>query len=423
MAILNLRVIRADLNPTPQHGRKPRVSDSLADKKVRTTATRSASAIHQGNAEAEPCFAPPAAPRSRRSRFQRLVCVAAALAGLAGCGTQGDATVLPDRWPRSGLSGYRFLDADVPYALGRFGWDLDEPTALGPTQPVAAMTDASIQVWGRMSPRLSPEKTVLFRATLSNQKLNAEAEPDEVLGPTMPWEADGLRSPSVLPWRDDGSRLLLLYQGTHGDVGAAAVTADGIDKLSTTQPLFSAQTLRAGTAASVGRVSAVRDDDRLYLFYTLDERELRVAEASVAALVHWAEAGGGDVALRISPPLLQASAVGVPPGESKAVPAERISHVAARRLVTPVGRVRWDVALRAQAGRDTVLVAASAYAEAPNPSQIGPAAAFLAVEAPLIKTSEGTVGAPALATLGSQALLFFGLRSVGSQVAVAALPQ
>ncbi len=346
------------------------------------------------------------------------------LTGLTACGTQGDATVLPDRWPRSGLSGYRFVDADVPYALGRFGWDLDEPTVVVPVMPSATLADARMQVWGQMSPRLSPEKTVLFRAELSAQKPNAEAEPDEALTPTQPWEGAGLHSPSLLALRDDGSRQLLVYQGQQGDVGAAVVTGDGIDKRDA--PLISATTLRAGTTGTIGRVSAVRDEDRVYLFYTLGERELRVAETAYATLVRTADLGQketGELDVRISPPLLYASAVGVPPGESKAVPAERIGHVAARRLLTPVGRVRWDVALRAQAGRDTVLVAASAFAEARTKASIGPASAFLPVEAALIKTSEGTVGAPSLATVAGRSLLFFGLRSVGSQVAVATLPQ
>ena len=349
------------------------------------------------------------------------IALAVAGLGLAGCGTQGDASVLPDRWPRSGLSGYRLVDADVPYALGRFGWDLDEPTVVAPPSPVAAMATASLQVWGRMSPRLSPEKSVLFRAELSVSKPNAEAEPDEALTATLPWEGSGLRSPSLISL-SDGGRLLLFYQGQGGEVGAATVSADGVDKLAQSAPLLTAETLRAGTTARIGRVSAVRDDDRVYLFYTLDERELRVAETDAAALERYAQ-GGGEVRFRISPPLLSASAVRVPPGESDAVPAERIGQVAARRLLTPVGRVRWDVAMQAQAGRDTVLVAASAFEAPRTPSRVGPAPAFLAVEAPLIKTSEGTVGAPSLAVVAGRSLLFFGLRSVGSQVAVAALPQ
>ena len=102
-----------------------------------------------------------------------------------GVGTQGDASVLPDRWPRSGLSGYRFVDADAPMRsdvwLGsRRARDLGQQCA------GRGSTD-TVEIWGRMSPRLSPEKTVLFRASLPVAKLNAEAEPDEVLAAEAAW--------------------------------------------------------------------------------------------------------------------------------------------------------------------------------------------------------------------------------------------
>lgn len=368
-------------------------------------------------------------------RSLRCGLVLSALSALSGsCGTQGDASVLPDRWPRSGLSGYRFLDADVPYALGRLGWDVDEPAVFAATGPLPtgplptggdpmSATPATFDLWARMSPRLSPEKTVLCRATLRLAQPNAEAEPEEALGATLPWEGTGLRSPTVLLLSDDPSRPILLYQGEAGDVGAAQITPDGVEKISTTAPLIAADTLRAGQPGGIGRIAAVRDDDRVYVFYTLDERELRVAETDRESLLRYVRDASAPVTFRISPPLLHASAVAVPPGESKAIPAERIGQVSAQRVVTPVGRVRWDVALRAQAGRDSVLVAASAFAEPRTASSIGPAAAFLAVEAPLIKTSEGAVSAPALAALAGRPFLFFGLRAVATQIAVAGQPQ
>ncbi|HNN93450.1 MAG TPA: hypothetical protein PKI03_14320 [Pseudomonadota bacterium] len=347
----------------------------------------------------------------------------AVLAGTAACGTQGDASVLPDRWPRSGLSGYRFVDADAPYALGRFGWDLDEPAILASNAPAGSSAD-TVEIWGRMSPRLSPEKTVLFRASLPVAKLNAEAEPDEVLAAEAAWEGAGLRSPAPvrLAGSDGKEQILLFYQGAAGDVGLAVVKGDTVEKVSQSAPLWSASELTGSAGAKLGRVAVVAADERVSLFFSVDDRDLRVADCEQAALLRYLAAPDARPPLRLGPTLLTASATPVPPGDSKAMPAERIAQAAVRRQVTPVGRVRWDVALNGQAGRETVLLAASAYAAADDPARVGPVTGFLPVEAALIKTMEGTVGAPAFTTVAGRQLLFFGLRSVASQVAVAAQP-
>lgn len=344
------------------------------------------------------------------------------LCGATACGTQGDASVLPDRWPRSGLSGYRFVDADAPYALGRLGWDLDEPTVLAAAAPSGG--GDRFEVWGRMSPRLSPEKTVLFRASLPVATPNAEAEPDEALTAEAAWEGVGLRSPSALRvlGGDGFEQPLLFYQGSGGDVGLATIKADTVEKVSLSAPLWTATQLTGPVGAQVGRLSVAAVDEHIYLFFTVDDRELRVAECERAALLRYLASPASPPPLRLGPTLLMAGAVQVPPGDSRAVPAERIGQVAVRRQITPVGRVRWDVALNGQAGRDTVLLAASAYAAPADPARVGPVTELLAVEAALIKTMEGVVGAPAFATLGGRQHLLFGLRSVGSQIAIAAQP-
>jgi hypothetical protein len=348
------------------------------------------------------------------------------LCGATACGTQGDASVLPDRWPRSGLSGYRFVDADAPYALGRLGWDLDEPTVLAAATPAAGSDH--FEVWGRMSPRLSPEKTVLFRASLPVAKPNAEAEPDEVLAAEAAWEGVGLRSPALvrLAGVDGLEQVVLFYQGSGGDIGLATIKGDVVQRVSQSAPLWSVTQLAGAAGAQVGRVAVAAVGQHIYLFFTVDDRELRVAECERTALWRYLASPDLPPPLRLGPTLLVAGAVQVPPGDSKAVPAERIGQVAVRRQITPVGRVRWDVALNGQAGRDTVLLAASAYAAPPNtsedPARVGPVTELLAVEAALIKTMEGVVGAPTFATVGGRQLLLFGLRSVGSQIAVAAQP-
>lgn len=344
------------------------------------------------------------------------------LVGTVACGTQGDASVLPDRWPRSGLAGYRFVDADAPYALGRFGWDLDEPAALVSGTPGDAAE--RFEVWGRMSPRLSPEKSVIFRTSLTTAKPNAEAEPDEALAADAAWEGDGLRSPTPLRVADSEGReqRVLFYQGRGGDVGLAVIAGDRVEKVTRSAPLWSTTQLAGAAGRAVGRLSVTAADEHVYLFFTVDERELRVADCERTALLRFVTAPETPPALRLGPTLLDAASVPVVPGDSQAVPAERIAQVAVRRQITPAGRVRWDAALNAQAGRDTVLLAASAYAAPEDASRASPVTAFLPVEAALIKTTEGTVGAPAFATVAGRQMLFFGLRSVASQIAVAAQP-
>mgnify|MGYP000302395563 CR=1 FL=1 len=232
----------------------------------------------------------------------------------------------------------------------------------------------------------------------------------------------------MLSLSEDRDERLLLYQGEQGDVGAADLPADAaaageLNKLAVAAPLLSVSMLRAETGGTqIGRIAAVADGDRAYLFFTVDDREVRVAQTDRDTLSRWRRDHSIAVPWQVSDVLLPATAVLVPPGDKKALPAERISDLAVRRQITPAGRTRWDVILRAQSGKNVALVAATAYGVSSGETRIGPVTTLLPLDAPLTKPPEGTPGAATWATLRGRMFLFYALRTVQSEIAVAGLP-
>jgi len=324
-----------------------------------------------------------------------------------GCGTQGDASVLPDLWPRPGLSGYVFANPDAPELFEQSGWDLDEPAAA--PEPASG----GILVWGRMAPGRSPQASQLFSARVPSLDSPGKLEP--ALSPSLPWEGQGLRSPSVA----SPELPLLFYQGEDGSVGVADRDGESLKKRPLAAPLASAA--RLGGGRRVGRIGAALEPDqtggRLRLYYTLDDSEVYVAEASVAQVMSagLAQASAG-VDWQVHPLGLTASDFKVPPGDPKAVPAEHIAELSVRRVVTPAGRVRWDLFLQARTSSDSALVVASAYAQ-----KIG-GERFAQVLAPLLATQGSTLHSPIVTSLRSRPLLLVGLEEVRTSIAAAVLP-
>jgi hypothetical protein len=342
-----------------------------------------------------------------RPLFGRLLpsCLSFALWLGAGCGTQGDATVQPDTWPRAGLSGYVFIDPDDPELLSRPGFDLDEPAA--------APDGQGLVIYGRMAPPGAPLVSEIFAARVAS--LDAPDEVQGVLGPTLPWEGQGLRGPSIAA----AELPLLFYQGEDGSVGVAE--RDTLKKGRLEAPLASAAQLGGGRR--VGRVASVLDpgpapggaEDRFRLYYTVDDSEIYVAVAdaqSVLAAAH----SSATVDWRVHPVGLAAASFLVPPGDVKPVAAERIVELSARRVVTPAGRARWDLFVVASGSGKDHLVAASAYAEG------GGLERFVPASTPLIKTSDGVLLSPSVTTFSREPLLLVGLRQVQTIIAAAVLP-
>lgn len=336
------------------------------------------------------------------------------LAWLAlGCGTQGDATVLPDTWPRAGLSGFVFADPDAPELLSQPGFDLD--------QPAAVQQGGVLTIYGRMAPPKTPLVSQLFAARVPS--LDAPEEPQPVLGPTLAWEGQGLRGPSIA----EAELPLLFYQGEDGSVGVAEREGDALKKTSTLVPLASAAQLGGGRR--VGRVSCVLDRgpdaaqapghtaEFMRLYYTVDDSEIYVAVAAAEPALSAARAGT-TIEWQVHPIGLSAASFLVPPGDTKATPAERIAELSARRVVTPAGRVRWDLFVVASGSRKDHLVAASAWAEASRDAL----ERFTPSASPLITTPDGTLLSPTVTTFLREPLLLVGLRQVQTSIAAAVLP-
>lgn len=336
------------------------------------------------------------------------------LAWLAvGCGTQGDASVLPDTWPRAGLSGYVFVDPDEPELLSQPGFDLD--------QPAAVQRDGVLTVYGRMAPPKTPLVSEIFVARVPS--LDAPEEPQSALGPTLPWEGQGLRGPSIA----EAELPLLCYQGEDGSVGVAERDGDTLKKTSLTVPLASAAQLGGGRR--VGRVACVLDRgpdptqapgqtaEFFRLYYTVDDSEIYVAVAAAEPVLAAAHAGT-SIEWQVHPIELSAANFLVPPGDTKAVAAEHISELSARRVVTPAGRVRWDLFVVASGSRKDYLVAASAWAEASRDAR----ERFSPSTSPLITTADGTLLSPTVTTFLRKPLLLVGLRQVQTSIAAAVLP-
>lgn len=321
----------------------------------------------------------------------------------ASCGTQGDASALPDRWPRAGLDGYTFFNADDPTLLAQPGVDLDEPAAL----PDGA---GGLLIFGRMTPTDTSQPSQIFEASVPT--LDQPGSPRAALAPSLPWEGGKLRGPSV----PDASMPFVCYQGEDGSVGLAELAGDTLKKVSLTAPIASAADLGGGKP--VGRAACVHDhnavSDRFRIYYTVDDSAIYVAEADAAPVF----APNAPIAWQVRPIGLSASRFNVPPGDTKAVPAEHISELSARYTVTPADRGRWDLSIVASAGSKQSLVVASAYA-----SPAGSAAeSYFAGSVPLITTTDGALQSPALCTYRQQPLLLVGLQMVRSVIAAAVLP-
>ncbi len=328
-----------------------------------------------------------------------------------GCGTQGNTSVLPNLWPSAGLSGYAIYNEDSPLLLSEPGANLDQPTAL----PQGDGTTGGVVVWGRLSTTQGMMQSQLFSAQVPT--LDNPSDPQPTLAATQPWEGADLGSPSIVATDPP----LLFYQSTDGSVGLARLMGqnDTATKLTLAAPLVPAAFL--GGSRHVGRIGAAFDPDTdggsIRLYYTVDDVEVYVATAAAAPLI-----GGTDGSL---PPNggfgvrkagLVAADFEVPPGDVSAVPADYIMELSVRRVVTPVGRVRWDLYVEASAGTQAALVAAAAYAESDGNDH------FVAVTAPLLSSTDGDLLSPAVTLLSGQPLLLIGLRQVHTAIAAAVLP-
>lgn len=352
--------------------------------------------------------------RNRSGSFLCLVFVA------TGCGSQGDARPLPETWPMTALRGFALLNPEAPLALSRPGWDVDQPVA-DPT-PAGA---GALTVWGRMAPRNEGASSVLFRGTIERLGETDQAGSLEpVLAPTAPWEGRGLGGPAWLPG-EAGEPTLLFYQGEDGSVGVAERLGDGsLVKRTVERPLIAAAGLLAGAESpgpapgpvSLGRVSPVRAGTRLRLYYTVDSLRVQFAEAELAEVRARLVDPRAALSLRVSAPVLWASACTVNPGKRGAAPAERLDGLSVRRVLTPAGRARFDLYAQASGGGKSALVAASSY------SGGGPGDPFLAVEAPLLAGLQNSAGSPSVTEQGGRALLLLSLREVQLGVALARQP-
>jgi hypothetical protein len=318
------------------------------------------------------------------------------------------------------LRGFALLNPESPLALSRPGWDVDQPTA-DPSPPSAG----ALTLWGRMAPRNEGVKSVLFRGTLEHLgQQDPSGALETALEPTAAWEGRGLSGPAWLPG-EAGEPALLFYQGEDGSVGVAERLADGtLVKRTTERPLVAAAALAAGAEPpgpvpaplGLGRVSPVRVGSRLRLYYTVDNLRVQFAEAELAQVRARLADPRAALALRISAPVLWASACTVNPGKRGAAPAERLDGLSVRQVLTPAGRPRFDLYAQASGGGKSALVAASSY------SGGGPGDPFLAVDAPLLAGLVGSAGSPSVTEHGGRALLLLSLREVQLGVALARQP-
>lgn len=326
-----------------------------------------------------------------------------------GCGTQGDASALYDRWPRSGLYGYKLLNPEAPLWISSSTWNLDEPAVL-PTNSSDELT-----VFGRMMPAQGSGPSKLFRAKSLSQ--NQTATPELALEATLPWEGQALRSPSFAAT----SPPLLFYQGGDGSVGVARLAEAGLQKGTTTAPLASAALLGGGRP--IGRVSAALDlaqnasSGRLRLFYTVDDFAVYSADADADAVEKAAFDGGPPVAWQVYPLKLQAPNFRVPPGDMRAVLAQHISDLSVHRVTTASGRVRWDLFLVAKSNRNAAFCAASAYGQSDLRSPLS----FLVVDERVLEIEDGTPLSPAATVFANQPLLLFGLQRDSTGIALGGL--
>lgn len=340
----------------------------------------------------------------------------ALLGGLFGCGTQGDAHSLPERWPLTPLRGFALLNPESPLLLSRAGWDVEQPAV----EPAPVGTSALV-VWGRMAPRGEPARGVLFRGTI--EKLDEAGTFGAALEPSLPWEGKGLANPSWLapseePGAAEADRApLLFYQGEDGSVGVASRRPDGtVEKKTLDRPLVTAAALGAAPG-QLGRVTPLATGTgpgaTLRLYYVLDGQQVRFAETELLQLHRRLADPAAEVGFRLSGPLLGAADCSVSPGKRGAAAAERLEGLSVRRVLTPAGRSRFDLYAQAIGGGKAALIAASSY------SGGGPLDPFLPVEAPLLTGLLSSASTPSVFERDAKALMVLGLREVQLGVALA----
>lgn len=322
---------------------------------------------------------------------------------LPGCGTLGDGVPPPDEWPRTPLRGFVLRNLESPQVIEKAGFDLDGPTL----EPDAAAP--SLRVFGQIWPRNQPERSQLFSASLRN--LDDQGSPDELIGVTLPWEGQSLRNPVWLPG-GLGSAFpspLLFYQASDGAVGVMWRDPMGT-LIRSMKPLVSAQELSMG---KLGRVSPVLVGGRIRLYFTVDDAAVRYAETDASEVAAFLTKQTPTARFVVSPSLLSASDFTVSLSRSQQVPADKLGAVFVRAVVTPAGRPRYDLYGRAEAMGKAELVAASSYhGDAGEP--------FLPIADPLLAVTAGGVpGAPTVSESGGISILWLGLRTVASGIAVA----
>lgn len=335
-----------------------------------------------------------------------------------GCGTQGDATVLPDRFPRAGLAGFVLLEEDNPFVLMRPGCELD--------QPAVSPDPRKLVLYGTVRCREPGAKTAIFSAQ-PTQWTDGQ-DPTEALLPTQPWEGTGLFSPSVvdaaLAESPTQPNLLLFYQSDDGSLGLARVVEgeDRLEKLTLSAPLLPASALRppGDPRAVIGRLYALRVASQVLLFYTVAERQIVTASLALEPLRRIAQGTAPPVLSEPITPrtLLTLSDVTLPGVDPKTRPVETLTDVSARRVITPADRPRWDLFFRVGSGQTSSLLAATTYDESPDGPQ-----APLPLSAPLIKGVSGEPRSPVVTTYQGTQFLLFGLKQVQRGIAIAKLPQ
>lgn len=339
---------------------------------------------------------------SVRSGWLRSICLPVLWIVAVGCGTLGDGLPPQDLWPRTPLRGFVLRDAESPFVLLRAGFDLDNPT----TEP--SPMSASLRMFGQISPRNQPDVSQIFVRTVTS--LAEQSAPDELLAPTLTWEGKGIANPMWLVGLPDEDPVML-YTSSDGAIGLFRRMRDGsLSKLA--RPLIPSASLVTG---KLGRVSPTLSDGRLRLYFTVDDATVHYAEADARAVSAFVNDDSRSVAFSVSPALLSASDVLVSVTRSQTAVAERLTGLFVRRVLTPVGRARYDLYARAEAMGKAVLVAASSYqGDVREP--------FLVVPDPLLAATAGGIPmSPYVTEWNGQTLLFLGLRTIQTGIAVAML--
>lgn len=325
--------------------------------------------------------------------------------GLWGCGTLGDGIPPQDLWPRTPLRGFVLRNAETPLFVEKAGFDLDRPSQ----EPVSH----KVTVFGQIAPRNQPQNMSLFSAT--RQSLDDPGPPDTTYGPLHGWEGSSLHDPVWLPPAGSGhfAQPLLFYGTQTGAIGLGGRAENGV-LWRAQQPLVDAVALGGD-----GRVSPVVLQDALRLYFVDRSFAVRFAQVPLGEVERFLENGVPipPALFAVSGALVDAAEFSLTVARNQQAPAKRLEALFVRQVVTPAGRVRLDLYARAVADDKAALVAASSYV-----SGSGQADRFLPVPAAeplLLETSGGLVGGCSVADSGGQPLLWLGLKTVQSGVAVA----